>query len=116
MYEGFGGVYAAGVFDYCLDNGISFDMSFGVSDGAFNIMAYASRQKGRNLFYYSEYGLIKEYASFHNFICKKSFIDLYVYSTLTNSDGEYPLDYKTLINNPMELTIVASRSSLFYQS
>lgn len=68
MYGGFRGFYAAGVLDYCLDNGISFDMGFGLSAGAFNIMAYAARKKGRNLVYYSEYGLKKEYASFHNFI------------------------------------------------
>lgn len=65
---GFRGIYAASVFDYCLDNGIGFDMGFGVSDGAFKIMTYAARQKVRNLVYYSEYGLRKEYASLHNFI------------------------------------------------
>lgn len=51
----------------------------------------------------------KEYAGIKNFITKKSFIDLdYVYGTLSNSYGEYPLDYRAIVSSPMEFIIVAT--------
>lgn len=40
---------------------------------------------------------------------KKSFIDLdYVYGLLSNSDGENPLNYHALMENPAELLVVAT--------
>ena len=90
---GYRGIYAAGVLDYCLDHGIHFDLGIGVSAGSANIASYTAGQARRNRQFYSEFGLRKEYASAGNFIRKRSFIDLdYVYGTLSNSDGESPLD------------------------
>ncbi len=108
---GYRGVYATAIFDYCLDNDIQFDLGIGVSAGAANIVSYAAGQKGRNHVFYSVYGLRKEYASVSNFIFKKSFIDMdYVYGTLTNSDGENPLDYKAFAKSPMEYYAVATNA------
>ena len=46
-----------------------------------------------------------------NFLRKGSFIDLdYVYGTLTNAGGEYPLDFAAVRNNPMELLVVATEA------
>lgn len=46
-----------------------------------------------------------------NFIKKKSFIGLdYIYGTLSNSSGEYPLDYHALIENPMDFLVVATEA------
>lgn len=39
---GLRGVYAAGVFDYCLDAGIRFDLCIGVSAGSANAAAYVA--------------------------------------------------------------------------
>ena len=46
---------------------------------------------GRNYTFYTVYGFRRQYASFGNFIRKHNYVDLdYVYSTLSNSDGENP--------------------------
>ncbi len=85
---GYRGVYAAGVMDYCMDNGIKFDLGVGVSAGSANIISYAAGQQGRNYTFYTVYGLRKEYAGLGNFIRKRSFIDMdYVYGTLSNCYG-----------------------------
>lgn len=108
---GYRGVYAAGVLDYCLDNGIRFDLGIGVSAGSANLISYAAGQRGRNYRFYTEYGLRKRYASIGNFLFKQSFIDLdYVYGTLSNSDGENPLDYPAAMANPMEFRAVATEA------
>lgn len=106
---GLRGVYAAGIFDYCLDTGIQFDMCIGVSAGSANITSYMAGQRGRNYPFYTEYSFRKEYMSFHNFLSKKSLIDLdYVYGVLSNSDGENPLDYDAFCKNPAQMYIVAT--------
>lgn len=108
---GFRGIYAAGVLDCCLDKGIQFDLGIGVSAGSANLASYVAGQRGRNYQFYSEYGFRKRYASLHNFIFKKSYVNLdYVYGTLSNADGENSLDYPALRDNPMELLVVATEA------
>lgn len=108
---GYRGVYAAGVLDYCLDHGVAFDLGIGVSAGSANVGSFAAGQSRRNYRFYTEFGLRKEYAGLGNFLKKRSFLDLdYVYSTLSNSDGEYPLDYAALSANPMEFVVVATNA------
>lgn len=106
---GLRGVYAAGVFDFCLDAEIPFGLAIGVSAGSANIVSYMAGQKRRNYPFYTEYPFRKEYMSLHNFLFKKSYLDLdYIYGTLSNSDGENPLDYPRLISNPCEFLAVAT--------
>lgn len=106
---GFRGIYAAGVLDYCMDQGIRFDLGIGISAGSANIISFAAGQCRRNYQFYSEYGLRKEYAGLKNFITKNSFVDMdYVYGTLSNSDGENPLDFDAVVQNPMELVFIAA--------
>ena len=94
---GMRGVFGCGVTDFLLDNDITFDYCLGVSAGSANLASYVSRQRGRNYRYYTKYSLRSEYMSAFNFVTKHSFFDLdYVYSVLSDSDGEDPLDYKTL--------------------
>lgn len=108
---GFRGIYASGVLDYCMDHHIQFDLGIGVSAGSANLISYAAGQRGRNYRFYMEYGLRKEYAGIGNFLFKRSFIDLdYVYSTLSNSNGENPLDFPAVMANPMEFTVVATEA------
>lgn len=105
---GYRGIYAAGVLDYCMDQNIHFDLGIGVSAGSANLISYAAGQVRRNFHFYTEYGLRKEYVGAKNFLTKKTFIDLdYAYSTLSNSDGEYPLDFPAVLKNPMEFYVVA---------
>ena len=106
---GYRGIYAAGVLDYCMDQKIAFDLGIGISAGSANLASYAAGQKGRNYLFYTEYGFRKQYASLGNFIRKKSYIDMdYVYGTLSNHDGESPLNYPAIRDNPMEFFVVAA--------
>lgn len=106
---GLRGIYAAGVFDYCMDHGIHFDLGIGISAGSANLASFAAGQRGRNYQFYMEYAFRKHYMSVQNFVFKRSFIDMdYVYGTLSRSDGENPLDYRALRDNPMELYVVAT--------
>lgn len=108
---GYRGIYAAGVLDYCMDHGIRFDLGIGVSAGSANLISYAAGQARRNYRFYTEYGLRKEYAGLRNFLFKRSFIDLdYVYGTLSNSDGEDPLDYAAAAKSPMKFFAVATEA------
>lgn len=108
---GLRGVYAAGIFDYCLSAGIPFDVCIGVSAGSANVTAYLAGQKKRNYSFYTEYAFRKEYMSLHNFLFKKSYIDMdYVYGTLSNSGGESPVDYQALQKNRSELIVVATNA------
>ena len=58
---GMRGIYAAGVLDYCLDHHIYFDLGIGISAGSANLASYFAGQARRNLQFYSEYALRKEY-------------------------------------------------------
>lgn len=106
---GYRGIYAAGVLDYCMDQKIAFDLGIGISAGSANLASYAAGQKGRNYLFYTEYGFRKQYASLENLIRKRSYIDMdYVYGTLSNHDGESPLNYPAIRDNPMEFFVVAA--------
>lgn len=106
---GLRGIYAAGVFDYCLDQGIQFDLCIGVSAGSANVSSYIAGQKKRNYPFYAEYPFRKQYMSVRNILVKKSYLDLdYIYGTLSNSDGENPLDYQMFLNSPTEFLAVAT--------
>lgn len=108
---GLRGIYAVGVLDYCMDHAIHFDIGIGVSAGSANLASYGANQRGRNYQFYTEYAFRKQYMGLGNFITKKSFIDMdYVYGTLSNSDGENPLNYQSLKDNPMEFYVVATNA------
>lgn len=106
---GMRGIYAAGITDYLMDSGISFDLGIGVSAGSANLASFLAGQKKRNYQFYMEYAFRKQYMSFGNFLFKKSYVDMdYVYGTLCRVDGENPLDYPALRDNPMEFIVVAT--------
>ena len=108
---GFRGIYACGVLDYCLDQNIRFDLGIGISAGSANLASFIAGQRGRNFTFYTEYALRKQYASVGNFLRKRSFIDMdYVYGTLSNHDGENPVDYDALQKNPMEFIVIAANA------
>ena len=108
---GLRGIYAAGILDYCLDHKINFDLGIGVSAGAANLASFVAQQPKRNYTFYKEYSQRPEYMSLHNFIHNGSYVDLdYVYDTLSQSDGEYPVDFETFKNNSMDLMVVATNA------
>ena len=104
-------IYGAGVFDYCMQEGIRFDVVEGVSAGSANGIAYLCGQPGRNYIFYTEYFFRKECMSVRNLLRTGSYLDLeYIYGTLTNEGGDYPLDYDALMRNPGDLEIIATEA------
>lgn len=104
-------IYAAGVLDYCLEHGIDFDLCIGISAGSANMASYVAGQKGRNYLFYREYSQRPEYMSFENFLKNRSFVNVdYIYSTLSNSDGEYPLNYKAIAKSDKQMITVATNA------
>lgn len=88
-------VYSSGIYDCFLDKKITADYCLGVSAGSANLITYLAGQRGRTLEFYRTYAARKEYMSFGNLIKKGSYLDLdYIFSTLSNQDGENPLDFE----------------------
>lgn len=109
---GFRSIFGTGVLDACLEHNIHFDRCYGVSAGSADMASYLSGQYRRNLRFYTEYSFRSQYASFHNMLSQRDFINLdYIYSGLSNHDGEYPLDYEALRDNPATLTVVACNAN-----
>ncbi|MBQ3077399.1 MAG: patatin family protein [Clostridia bacterium] len=105
-------IYGAGVLDRCMDGGLRFDLGIGVSAGSANLASYAAGQPRRNLRFYTIYSRRRETMGLWNFLHRRSYIDLdYVYSVLSNSDGEAPLDYRALRQNPIDLLTVATEAA-----
>ena len=107
------GAFGAGVVERCLDDHIVFDNCIGVSAGGANLITYAAQQGGRLYHFYHDYAFRKEYMSFSNVLKQGHYIDLdYVFSTLTNSDGESPLDFQKALQYPgkVEITITDAAS------
>ena len=105
---GFRAIFGAGVLDRCLEEGIAFDHCYGVSAGSANLTSFLAHQHGRTHTFYTQYAFRKEYASVNSFIHNHNFANLdYVYGTLSNHDGENPLDYEAFAANPAQFTVVA---------
>ena len=105
---GFRAIFGTGVFDRCMELGIEFDRCYGISAGSANLASYLAKQPERNHRFYTRYAFRKEYASLENYIRDHNFVHMdYVYGTLSDHDGEDPLDYETFLNNPASFTVVA---------
>lgn len=103
------GAYGAGVLDRCLERGIDFDLCVGVSAGSANAVSYMAGQHGRNLSFYAEYALRREYMSLGNLRRSGNYLDLdYIYGVLSNAGGENPLDYPAMLRSGKELCVVAT--------
>ena len=108
---GLRGIYGAGVLDRCMDDGVCFDANIGVSAGSANMAAFLARQRGRNYFFYTEYAARPEYMGPRTLAARREYIDLdYVYGTLSNDGGDYPLDYDALLANPGALYVVSTNA------
>ena len=108
---GLRGIYGAGIFDYCMDQGIEFDYGIGVSAGSANLCSYLAGQRGRNYKFYMEYSFRKEYMSFRNLLRRGSYVNMdYVYGELSNEGGEDPLDYEKFSQSNTQMKIVAANA------
>ena len=105
------GIFGAGVLDRLIEMDIMADHYVGVSAGSANGASYIAGQKGRNYVFFNDYAFRKEYMSKENLLRTGSFIDMdYIYDTLSNEDGEYPLDYDAMMANPCGFEIVATNA------
>lgn len=108
---GMRGIYAAGIFDYCLDHHIKFDTCVGVSAGSANCASYIACQRGRNYQFYLDYAFRKEYMGIHNLVHNHAFVNFdYIYDDLSGSHGENPVDYQTFKDNPCDFIVVATNA------
>ena len=106
---GMRGAYTAGIYDFLLDEGIVPEYCIGVSAGSANLITFLAGQRGRNLRSYMQYALRRAYMSVSNFVRSGSYVNLdYIYSTLSNSDGEDPLDYAAFAASPCIYVAVAT--------
>ena len=105
---GFRAIFGAGVMDRMLEDDVNVDHCYGVSAGSANMVSFIAGQKGRNHKFYTEYAFRKEYASLDSYVKNHNYANLdYVYGTLSNHDGEYPVDFEAFEANPTEFTVVA---------
>ncbi len=101
--------FGAGIFDYCMDNNINFDICIGVSAGSANCVSYISGQRGRNLRFYTRHNISKESISLKNMIFKHSLVDLdHIYVTISNHDGIDPFDYEAFRDSRKQMITVAT--------
>lgn len=109
---GLRGIYGAGVLDQCLEDGVHFDVGIGVSAGSANVASCLAGQKDRNYSFYHDYSFRKEYMSLGELLRHGNYLNMeYIYGTLSNSDGENPLDYTALAANPAHFFVVAEEAA-----
>ena len=110
---GMRGIFSAGIYDRFIEEGINFDVCIGVSAGSANLISYVAGHHGRLRRFYINYARRKQYMSFDNLIHSGSYIGLdYIYSTLSNADGEDPLNYDAYTESPTDfITVVTDGES-----
>lgn len=108
---GLRGSYGAGVLDFCIDNDIVFNYGIGVSAGSANVASYLGHQRGRNYTFYTEYLSRPEYMGWKALVKTRSYLGLeYIYGDLSDSWGEYPLDWQAIVDNPAPFKVVATNA------
>ncbi len=104
-------VYSAGVYDCFIDRKVKIPVCVGVSAGSANLITYACSQRGRTYEFYTDYAHRPEFMSMENFRKTGSFIGLdYIYSELSNTGGDSPLDYETFVASGTKLFVGATRA------
>ena len=105
------GIYGAGVLDWCMENDVHFDVCVGVSAGSANLCSYIAGQLGRNFAFYTTYSFRPQYMGPGLVVRKREYADLdYIYGGLSNSDGEYPLDWPAMVASGKQFHIVATNA------
>lgn len=105
-------VYSAGIYDLFIDKRVKIPCLVGVSAGSANLITYACSQRGRTYDFYTDFAFRPEFMSMKNFRKTGSFIGLdYIYSDLSNTGGESPLDYERFLSSKARLYVGATRAS-----
>ncbi len=104
---GMRGIFAAGVLDYFLDAGVTFDNVMGVSAGACHGCSYVAGQKGRALAVNIDYLDRKEYCSFHSL---RTTGDLFGVEFIYHEIPEklYPIDNEAFVKSGVKFQSVVT--------
>lgn len=101
--------FTSGVLDVFIDNDINFDYTMGVSAGAACVASYLGHQRGRNRRFFVDHIDEPGYFGVISFLKTGDLFGLdYIYSTLTNEDGDDPLDFDKIMENPAEFVFPAT--------
>ena len=96
---GMRGVFTAGVLDFFLEKGLTFDNIYGVSAGACHACSYISGQKGRALGISVDYLPDPRYCSMRSFLKTGDFFGVkFCYDTIPNQLD--PVDYNAALRYP----------------
>lgn len=103
-------IYASGVYDSFMDAGFVADYCVSISAGSANSISYVAGQRGRAKDFFMNYTFKKPgFLSVKNFLKTGNYINLdYIFSTLSNEDGESPLDYDAMLASPTKYKIFAT--------
>lgn len=102
-------IYGAGIYDYLMDHGLTFDIAIGVSAGSSNLATYKAGQSGRLKRFYQEYAGRKEYMGLRKYLSTGNYVNLpYIFEDLSSRGGEDPLDWDRYEENPMDFWVVST--------
>ena len=73
---GMRGVFTSGVLDWMIDNNITFPYLVGVSAGSSNALSFASHQRGRAKYTFSDLQVERHYLGIHNLWRHHSIMDM----------------------------------------
>lgn len=106
---GMRGIYASGVLDAFLKNGISFDYAVGVSAGGANTASFLAGQFKRTYRFFHEYGSEKDFLGLHSYLKTGQYFGLnYMYDTVSSITGKDPLDISAIYRSPTYMELVAT--------
>ncbi|MGI5895056.1 MAG: patatin-like phospholipase family protein [Candidatus Merdivicinus sp.] len=98
---GMRGLYTAGVLDYFMDAGITFDYCIGVSAGACHATSYLSCQRGRSFRVNTAYLQDERYLGLKNFLKTGSMFGMdFIFDKIPNELD--PFDYETFLKTKCE--------------
>ena len=104
---GMRGVFTSGVLDWMIDNNITFPYLVGVSAGSSNALSFASHQRGRAKYTFSDLQVERHYLGIHNLWRHHSIMDMdLLYRELP--EKIWPYDYEAYRTNPMRVESVAT--------
>lgn len=103
--------YSAGVLDGFIEDNITVDYCIGVSAGSANLCSYTAGQHRRSRRFYTDHIHEPLYFGFKSFLKTGNLFNLqYIYGTLSNEDGNDPIDYDAMMSNPTEFEVVATNA------
>ena len=102
-------IYGAGIYDYFLDNDITFDIAIGVSAGASNLASFKAGQQGHLKKLYTDYARRREYKGVWKWIRNGSYVNLpFMFEDIAGPGGECPMDWDYYMSSPMDLHVIAT--------